>query len=170
MAWSVSQVFRQILGELLAANAQTGFGGLDADTLKIVLYDNGITPDNDCTLAQSGYAGTGVWTATGGGTGTNQVYQAGQWAQGGVALASQVIAPPGGTPVADKVFLDGADTASGSAATLSNIYGTFCYDDTVTAPTADIGICYNYLGGANSVTNGTFTVVWNANGLFRFAL
>jgi hypothetical protein len=169
MAWSNSKIFRQWPGELFAANTLTGFTGLDADTLKAVLYDNGITPDNDVALASSGYA-TGVWTTTGGGSGTNQVYQAGQWAQGGVALTSQVISPPGGSPVADTIFLDAADTASGTAATLSNVYGVFVYDDTVTAPTADIGICYNYLGGTNAVTNGTFTVVWNANGLFRFSL
>ena len=43
-------------------------------------------------------------------------------------------------------------------------------DDTLTTPVADQGVCYNYLGGANSVVNGTFTVVWHANGIFRITL
>jgi hypothetical protein len=27
-------------------------------------------------------------------------------------------------------------------------------------------VCYNYFGGVNSVTDGTFTIVWNASGIF----
>jgi hypothetical protein len=65
---------------------------------------------------------------------------------------------------------DASDTASGATATLSNVYGVLVYDDTLTTPVADQGVCFNYLGGANSVVSGTFTVVWNANGLFRITV
>ncbi len=37
-------------------------------------------------------------------------------------------------------------------------------------PVGDQGVCYNYFGGAQSVTAGTFTIVWNANGIFRITL
>ena len=40
----------------------------------------------------------------------------------------------------------------------------------ITTPVADQGICYNYFGGANSVTLGTFTIVWNASGIFALTL
>jgi len=32
------------------------------------------------------------------------------------------------------------------------------------------GVCYNYFGGAQSVTAGTFTIVWNVNGVCRFTV
>jgi hypothetical protein len=62
---------------------------------------------------------------------------------------------------------DAADTVStGSSATLANVYGCLVYDDTITTPVADQGVCYNYFGGANSVTDGTFTIAWSASGIF----
>ena len=66
---------------------------------------------------------------------------------------------------------DAADTVSANATTtLTNAYGTLIYNDTVTTPVADQGVCYNYFGGANSVTSGTFTIVWNASGIFALTL
>jgi hypothetical protein len=47
--------------------------------------------------------------------------------------------------------------------------GCLVYDDTLTTPD-DPGVCYNWFGSAQSVTNGTFTVVWHANGLFRITV
>jgi hypothetical protein len=92
--------------------------------------------------------------------------QAGQWAQGGVALTGTTL--DAGTT--DVVFFDATDTPSGSAATLTNIYGAQIYDTTVATPVANQGICFNYYGGPNTVTNGTFTSVWNALGLLRVTL
>lgn len=55
--------------------------------------------------------------------------------------------------------------------TITNAYGAFVYDDTISGGTvADQGVCFNYFGGAQSVTAGTFTVVWHANGIVRFTL
>ena len=69
--------------------------------------------------------------------------------------------------VADVVMCAAANTASSAGADLAAVYGCLVYDDTLT-PKA--GVCYNYFGGTNSVTNGTFTIVWHANGVFRFTL
>lgn len=157
MAWSASAIFRQFLGDILE-NA-TAFD-LGADTIKSALYDNDITPDNDVSAANSAY-NAGQWTASG-----NEVSESGQWAAGGVALTSQSV----NVGTADVVFFDAADTASGSAADLANVYGCLNYSDTLTTPVADQGICYNYFGGSNSVVNGTFTVVWHSNGIFRITL
>jgi hypothetical protein len=162
MAWTNSKMFRPLVADVFDNTTAVDLG---SDVPKVALYDNGITPDNDVTSANSAY-GAGVWVTTGGGTGSSQVYQAGQWAQGGVALASTSL----NSGTADVVFYDAADTASGSAATLSNVYGCIVYDDTLTTPVADQGICYNYFGGTNSVTAGTLTVVWHANGIWRITL
>jgi hypothetical protein len=43
------------------------------------------------------------------------------------------------------------------------------YDATITAGTvAKQGLCFNYFGGTQSVTGGTFTIVWDATGVFKF--
>lgn len=157
MAWTNSKVFRQWLADCVLNVAAFD---LDSDTFKVALYDNDITPDNDVTAANSAY-NVGQWTSTG-----NEVFEAGQWAQGGVALTSPTV----NVGTADVVFWDASDTASGSAADLANVFGCLVYDDTLTTPVADQGVCYNYFGGANSVVNGTFTVVWNANGIWRATL
>lgn len=165
MAWSNSKVFRPFLADVLTRTATAL--DLDADSFKAALYANSITPDNDVTSANSAY-GSGVWTATGAQDGTGgQVYHTGHWAQGGQAIGS----PSVNSATADTVFFDAADTAStDSATTISNAYGVLVYDDTVTSP-ADQGISYNYFGGSpQGVTAGTFTIVWNANGIFRFTL
>lgn len=158
MAWSNSRVFRAFLGDVVSDTAPFKLGSA-GDSFKVALYNNIITPDNDVSAANSSY-NVGQWAAT------NEVSQAGQWAAGGVALASQTV----NVGTADVVFWDAADTASGAAATLSDVHGCQVYDDTLTTPVADQGVCYNYFGGANSVTNGTFTVVWSANGIWRATL
>jgi len=156
LAWTNSKIFRPFLADVLGNVAAFD---LDADTFKVALYNNTPTPDNDVTSGNSAY-NVGQWATA------QEVYESGQWAQAGVALGSVVL----NSATADVVFFDAADTASGSAADLANVYGCLVYDDTLTTPVADQGVCYNYFGGANSVTNGTFTVQWAANGIFRFTL
>lgn len=160
MAWTDSRIFRQFVADTLAG---TAVFDLDApsDTYKVALYNNSITPDKDATAALSAYnASTSAWLTA------NEVFQAGQWAQAGVALTSMTIT----TPATGVIMFDAADTASSSAATLASVYGCLVYNDTKTTPVADQGVCFNYFGGVNSVTNGTLTVVWNASGLWRISV
>lgn len=156
MAWSGSAIFRALVTDALENTAALD---LNSDTFKVALYNNSITPDNDATAANSAY-NAGQWANT------NEVSESGQWAAGGVALGNPDIT----NPSSGVIMFDGDDTASGSAADLANVYGCLVYDDTLSTPVADQGVCYNYFGGANSVTNGTFTVVWAANGLFRITV
>lgn len=156
MTWSNSKIFRQAIADALG---NTTALDLDTDTIKVALFNNSITPDQNVSAANSAY-NAGQWATA------NEVYQTGQWAQGGVALASKVL----DVATSGVVMFDAADTASGSAATLANVHGALIHDDTLTTPVADQGVCFNYFGGANGVTNGTFTVVWNANGVFRLTL
>jgi|SRR6187549_892373 len=156
MAFTESRVFRQTIADVLG---NTTAMDLDADTLKAALYGNSITPDRDVSAANSAY-NAGQWV-TGG-----ELTSSGQWAAGGVALSSKTVT----TPSAGVVMFDAADTSSGATATLTGVYGVLVYDDTLTTPVADQGVCYTYLGGANNVTTGTFTVIWNANGIFRITV
>lgn len=156
MAWTDSRVFRPLVADVFDNTTAIDFG---ADSFKVALYNNTITPDNDVTAANSAY-NVGQWATA------QEVFQAVQWPQTGVVLAGQTL----NSATADTVFFDANDTASGSAATLAAVFGCLVYDDTIAAPVADQGGSYNYFGGTNSVTNGTFTVVWNANGIWRATL
>ncbi len=159
MAWSASAIFRQTITDVLENTAAFDLGGTP-DSFKNALFDNDITPDNDVTAANSAF-GADQWVSAG-----NEVFEAGQWATGGVALTN----PDASNAAADVIMFDADNTASGSAADLANVYGCLIYDDTLAAPVADQGVCYLYFGGANSVVNGTFTVAYHANGLFRITV
>lgn len=156
MAWANSKIFRAYLADSLNRTAPLD---LNADSLKTALFNNSVTPDQNAAAASTAY-NTGTWLVA------NEVSHVGQWAVGGVALAS--VSVDVGT--AGVVFLDAADTASGSAATLTAFFGCLNYDDTVTTPVADQGVCYNYFGGTQSVTAGTATIVWNVLGIKRWTL
>lgn len=132
---------------------------LTADTIKGALFNNSITPDNDVNAANSAY-NAGQWATA------NEVFEAIQWPQGGVALANKVI----DIATADVVMFDADNLQSGSAATLANAHGIQVYDDTLAAPVAEQGISYNYFGGAVSVAAGQLTVAWHANGIVRWTL
>jgi hypothetical protein len=151
---------RPFLADVLDNTAALDLG---ADSCKAALYNNTITPDNDVTAALSAYnAGSSQWLTA------QEQFEAGQWAQGGVALTSQVL----NSGTADTVYWDAADTVSGTGADLANVYGCLVYDDTITTPVADQGISYHYFGGSNSVVNGTFTIIWAAppSAILSFAL
>ena len=155
MAWTNSKIFQQTLADALA---NTTALQVVADTINVALYNNSITPDRTVSAANTAY-NAGVWANT------NEVSSAGQWAAGGVALASKTLTPSAGT-----VPYAAANTASGGTATLASVYGCLVYDNTLASPVAKQGICFNYFGGSNSVTSGTFTVVWNASGIFAFTV
>lgn len=152
MAWSASKIFMAFIEDCFENTAALD---LNSDSFKAALFDNDITPDQTVTSANTAF-GAGQWVSAG-----NEVFEAGQWATGGVALASVT-----STFTSNVYTFDAADTASGSAADLAAVFGCLVYDDTLTTPVADQGVCYNYFGGSNSVVNGTFTVVWNAAGIF----
>jgi hypothetical protein len=160
MAWTNSKQFQRFLTNRIGNVTALDY---DADTIKAALYNTTTTPDNDVTTdVLTGYNGAAsqwvvaneVIDSSGGGT---------DWPAGGVALASKVVDVA--TP--DLVKVDAADTASGATADISATFGCLVYDDTLTNKP---GLCYNYFGGSNSVTNGTFTIVWHANGVLSFTL
>jgi hypothetical protein len=161
MPWTASHMFRQWIADCLTHTATPAFA---TDTFTVALYGNTITPDENATAVLSAYnAASSAWLTAG------ELYQAGQWAQGGVSVS-------GGSGVtnftgtADAVWFSASNTASGSACTLAGVYGDLLYDATLTTPVAGQGVCFHYYGGSQSVTAGTFTVIWNVNGLWRISV
>lgn len=159
MAWTDSRVFREwITGPMLQA-AGTGYTGLDSDTVNVALFNNTGTPDKDAAVASTGY-NTGAWVTANEVSGTN-------WAAGGRPLANKTFT----SPATGVSMFDADDLAGGGTLTLANVYGCLVYDNTITAGTvAKQGVCFNYFGGAQSVTSGTMTILWNSNGIVRFTV
>ena len=153
MAWSVSAIFQQamlnpIAGRCWTTAAPTTYSSLSADTIDCALFGT-LTPDKTVAVASSGY-NTGVWTTGSEISGTG-------YTAGGSALASKAFAIDTGS---SSICFTAANV-SWTSATLSSVYGGLCYDATITAGTvAKQGLCFNYFGGSQSVTSGTFTVNW----------
>jgi len=156
MSWSNSKIFRQYLADMAGNTAALD---LDADTIKVSLHNNSITPNQDVSAANSAF-NAGVWATT------NEVTDATNWVSGGRALSGKSV----DVGTAATVFFDATDLAGGGTVTLSAFFGCLVYDDTLAAPVADQGICFVYFGGSQSVTGGNVTLQWHANGLWRITL
>ena len=155
-----SKIFRNWVKDLV--DRTTAAIDLDTDIPKVALYGNTGTPNQDDTAAHNAYNGAGgAWVTANELTDTN-------WAAGGRALTGVT------THFADTagvVWYDAADTAGAGNVTIASAYGVLVYDDTVTTPVADLGMSYHaFSTQPASVTNGTFTVVWDALGIFRYTL
>lgn len=155
MAWSGSALFQAFFEDAMENTAALD---IDTDTIKSALFDNTGTPSKTVTSANTAY-GAGVY-ATGG------VFDASGWPAVGRNITVTTSAASAGTYTYDASDLSSAN----STTSLTNATGTLIYDDTLTTPVADQGICYLYFGGSNTVVSGTFTIVWNASGLFTLAV
>jgi hypothetical protein len=160
MAWTTnspnSRIFQEWLVTIYQA-AGTGFTGIDSDTINGALFNNTITPDATVAVASTGY-NTGTWT-----TGNEQT-DATNWVAGGRALTGKTFT----IPTAGTFMFDATDLTGGGNVTLANVFGTLLYDNTISGGTvAKQGVSYHYFGGTQGVTGGTFTVVWNVNGINR---
>jgi len=156
MAWTNSKIFVATIEDILENTT-----ALDAnsDTFKAALYDNDPTPDQTVASANTAF-NVGQWATAG-----NEVVDVTGWATGGRALTVT-------SSFSSNVYtFDSTDTASAnSTTTLTATFGCLVYSDTIAAPVADQGISYNYFGGSNSVTNGSFTIVWAAAGVWALTL
>lgn len=163
MAWSNSKIYTAYIHDVLANTTATD---IDTDALiEAALFDNSVTPLQTDTAAHNAYAGAGGPWASGGVVDTGTSAPAG-WPALGRPLQSITLS----AATVNPITFDAADTVSANATTtLASTYGCLIYDHTAGSPT-DNGICYNYFGGANAVTLGTFTIVWNASGIFAITL
>jgi hypothetical protein len=166
MAWSASAIFTQAVFNPLTASAigftakPTGYltSGLLSDTIKAALFTSSITPDKNAAVLSTGYNTAGSqWLQAGEVSDTN-------WPSGGVALSGKAYSVAAGI-----VNFTASNTPGSGNVTLAQVYGCLVYDDTVSGGTvAKQGYCFNYFGGVQSVTGGTFTIVWDATGVFKF--
>lgn len=139
-----SKIFSAFITDSL--NNTTAFD-MNSDTLTVALYGNTGTPDQTVASANTAY-NAGQWTSG------NEVTATG-WTAGGLTIASVT------SGFSSNVYsLDGADRAGGASDTVTAAHGVLVYDNTLTTPVADQGICYNAFGSSQGVTGGTFTVVW----------
>lgn len=119
---------------------------MDNDTFKVVLLSSSYTPDS----TQSTYSQL-----------TNELATAGGYTAGGATLASVTWAESTGT-----VTFDAADVAW-SSATFTARYAVI-YDDTPTSP-ADPLVCLFDFSTDQTVSNGTFTLQFNASGILTIS-
>jgi hypothetical protein len=173
MPWTdsspTSRIFTQgllnpILGRANNATSPTGFTSLIAtDVVNVALFNNSVSPDASAAVGSTGY-NTGTWT-----TG-NEVTDATNWVAGGRALASRTftVLTAGTQTTASSIAFDAADLAGAGNVTIIATFGDFVYDNTITAGTVNKqGMCFNYFGGTQSVTAGTFTIIWDVTGIFK---
>jgi hypothetical protein len=114
---------------------------LEADTIKVALYNN----SHSFTATDTDY------------TTTNELATAGGYTQGGAALAGKAV-----TEAATTKW-DATDLAWTSASFTA--YHAVIYDSSVSN---DL-ICSIDFGGAQTVTNGTFTIQWDTDGIITLA-
>lgn len=158
MAWTNSKMFTSFTTD--AYNKAKGWN-LASDAIEAALFDNSITPSQTVASASSAY-GAGVWASGG-------IVDTGTSAPAGWPALGRPLQSLSSTFSSNVYTFDAADTVSANATTtLASTYGCLIYDHTTTSPAGvtDQGICFNYFGGANAVTLGTFTIVWAGSGIF----
>jgi len=161
MAWTGSSIFRQAVHHSLD---RTEPFDLDTDAFLVALFNNSITPDKDATLTGYAEAG-GQWV-----TGANNIFDSSGGGTDWPAIGRPLVNPDITVVAGGIVKFDADNTASAGATTdIAAAMGCLVYDDTMTTP-ADAGVSFHWFTTAQSVTNGTFTVVWHANGIFQITV
>lgn len=145
MAVTASGLFLPTFVDILDATQLAVNTG--SDTFKVAMITNSATPDFDTHDHWSDLSSTEV-------SGTN-------YTAGGVALASVTCAGASGT-----IKFDAADT-SWTTSTISSARAAVVYDDTLAS---DPLVCLVNFGGDYSSANGTFTITWNASGIWTLDL
>jgi len=157
VTWTATQgsaIFQQamlnpIAGRCWTTAAPTTYSSLSADTIDCALFTNTGTPDKTAAVASTGY-NTGQWV-----TG-NEISGTGYTA-GGATLGTKAFAVDSSS---SSIYFTSA-TPSWTSATISGAFGDLVYDFTISGGTvAKQGLCFNYFGGSQSVTSGTFTIQW----------
>lgn len=120
-----------------------------ADAFKVALYTNSVTPAQSATAANTQYGG-GTWAG-------NEITGTG-YTSGGVSITS-----PTWTQASNTITFTSAGTPTWTSSTFT-AYGCLPYDTT----NANQAISWNYFGGAQTVTAGTFTITWNAAGVVAY--
>lgn len=121
---------------------------LDLETHKVALYTNSVT---GADLVTDTAYGVGAWAS-------NEIPNGSGYTTGGNALTGTTYVSSG----AGVTTFDATDTAW-TTATFSAVRGCLIYADALAGNNGIIAITF---GADYSVTSGTFTIQWNASGIF----
>ena len=119
------------------------------DSVKIALDTSAYTPDQDLHDFWNDVSGSEVANGNG-------------YTTGGIALASKTVAYDAGS---NELRLDAADV-SWTSATFTARYAVV-YVDTAGASSTDPVLGYIDFGGDQTVSSGTFDIVFNASGVLK---
>lgn len=156
MAWTTSGVFRSFVTDQLAGTAVFDLDS-PSDTYKLAAFGT-LTPDKDATSANSKYNG-GVWLVASEIIDTLNT----NWVAGGRTCSGITTT----NPSSGVTMVDMNDVSGAGNVTMTAFFGTLFYDDTKTTPVADQAVCFNYLGGTQTITNGPINLIVDANGILR---
>lgn len=153
-----SAIFRQYLADAVGPTSSFTPHLASGGTLKAALYGNTGTPDKTVAAALAAYnAASSQWVSA------DELTSSTQWPAGGIALT--FAGATRFTSSGSAITLDADDTPGGGTVTLASVWGDLVYDDALTTPVAKQALAYHSYGAAQSVTAGTFTIVWNASGV-----
>lgn len=153
MAWTTSKVFARTVYSQITGGHNFNWS---TDSLKVALYISTTTPDaNVTTDVLTTYNGLASQWVT-----ANEVVTGSGYTAGGVAVT-----PLGVTQATSNVKFTSSGTPQWTASTITDATGCLVYDTTI----SNLGLSFNWFGGSNTVTSGTFTMVWNASGIVVFA-
>jgi arabinogalactan endo-1,4-beta-galactosidase len=158
VAFTASAIFQQAMINPLMQSSwttavPTTYANLSADVINVALFGNTGTPSKSVTAANSGY-NQDQWV-----TG-NETNGGANWPAGGLPLAGKTFTIDTGS---SSICFHATNLAGTGNVTVTACYGCLVYDNTITVP-AKQGLCYNYFGGTQSVTAGTFTILWATPG------
>ena len=165
MAWTASNISTAAILSMVNGNANTSGSQVpfypasdtkswDGDTVNCALYNNSVTTATASTdtLAHNVYlASGGQWVTA------NELATSGGYTAAGVAVT-----PKAETFTTNVVTFTSSGTPQWTSASFS-AYGCLVYDNTIATKYV---YCWNYFGGVQTVTSGTFTINWNASGIF----
>lgn len=151
MAWNdESRIFRSFLHDAL--------GGVTVNlselTANVALFDNAVEPDHNADSADAAY-GAGTWLAD------NERTDEELWPAGGLALPGTTWT----TPSDGTLLLGAGNVVSPEGTSLDDVHGDLVYLDG-----SSQGIAYHAFGGAQAVTNGTFSIRFADEGVLRLTV
>ena len=125
---------------------------LSTDTYRLGLITNAVTPTASTSDPRWGAGGSTNFA-------TNQVTPGGNYSTGGPTIGSSTWSETAGTAT-----FDGSDISIAvNASNPNNARWGIIYNDTSAGKEA---VAFLDLGGVTDLTAGTFTVTWNASGIF----
>jgi hypothetical protein len=147
MVWTTSNGNAYFLWSIGQATARPN---PSADTFKVALYNNTVVPAQSATAALTQYAGTGSTWAGNEITGT------------GYTATGVNVTPVTWTQTTNVITFTSSGSPQWTSASFT-AYGCLVYD--TSASMNNQAISWNYFGGAQTVTSGTFSITWNASGI-----